>query len=208
MCSARTAPSSRRKTTLEQYGVMPLRRANALAPFPEPDFEETTTETTTSTATTSTTTTAASTTTTKSEEIPIEDIKALSLAEKSRLSILKKAQRKESSRNETTTKKPPVLLQVTNKMQTVIMVEPPTSMEPWVRAREVAEDTPERLDMVKRLMRHKLVANAKSMQDLTENWDEMVCDYVDLSLLDSAADSHCVSILMIFVCYFFLCYTH
>lgn len=128
----------------------------------------------------------------------MEDIKALSFAEKSRLSILKKAQRKESSRNETSTRKPPVLLQVTNKMQTVVMVEPPTAMEPWARAREVSGDTPERLDKVKRLMRHKLVANAKSIQDLTENWDDMICDYVDVSLLDSAANSHCVCVVLLF----------
>lgn len=114
----------------------------------------------------------------------------LSLAEKSRLSILKKAQRKESLHLDSPTKKPPVLLQVTKKLPTVVMVEPPSSQQPWMRAREVFNDSPERLEKVKQLMRHKLVANAKNIHELTDNWDDLVCDYVDMSLLDSVSSSN------------------
>ncbi|KAG6461872.1 hypothetical protein O3G_MSEX012913 [Manduca sexta] len=109
----------------------------------------------------------------------------ISLAEKSRLSILKKAQRKESVHNDSSTAKPPVLLQVTDKRLTVVVVEPPSSEGPWMRAREVAADTPERVERAKRLMRRKLVARARNIQELTDNWDEMVCDYIDVSLLDA-----------------------
>ncbi|XP_052752665.1 uncharacterized protein LOC113518666 [Galleria mellonella] len=112
--------------------------------------------------------------------------KELSLAEKSKLSILKKAQRKESFKSLSTTK-PPVLLQVTRKLPTVVMVEPPETNEPWLRAREVSDDAPEHLDKVKRLMRKKLIANAKNIQDLTDNWDDLVCDYIDTALLENGA---------------------
>nr|XP_032527696.1 uncharacterized protein LOC116777978 [Danaus plexippus plexippus] len=107
----------------------------------------------------------------------------LSLAEQSRLSILKKAQRKESSKNKTTTK-PPVLLQVTNKLQTVVMVER-IHQEPVLRARQIFEDSPERIQRAKELMRRKLLAGARNIHELTDNWDEMICDYIDVSLLDT-----------------------
>lgn len=81
--------------------------------------------------------------------------------------------------------KPPVLLQVTNKMLTVVVVEPPTSAVPWMRASILVHDTPERLERAKMLMRNKLVARARNIQELTDNWDEVICDYIDTSLLDS-----------------------
>ncbi|XP_004924933.2 uncharacterized protein LOC101742534 [Bombyx mori] len=118
----------------------------------------------------------------------------LSLAEKSRLSILKKAQRKESIKIGSSTKKPPVLLQVTVKIPTVVMVEPPSSEVILPRAREFSEDTPERLNRAKHLMRKKLIARAKNIQDLTDNWDEVVCDYIDVALLDCAPNT-CINIL-------------
>ncbi|KAJ8737261.1 hypothetical protein PYW07_000532 [Mythimna separata] len=131
----------------------------------------TTTPTPTPTSTIPTTTTANAT--------------ALSLAEKSRLSILKKDQRKKGQHMDAPTLKPPVLLQVTHVLPTVVMVEPPSSAHPWLRMRELSEDSPERIEKVKKMMRHKLVADAKSIHDLTNNWDEMVCDYVDVALLDA-----------------------
>lgn len=72
-------------------------------------------------------------------------------------------------------------------MPTVVMVEPPTSVHPWLRVRELSDDTPERLEKVKKMMRHKLVAEAKSIHDLTNNWDDMVCDYIDVALIDGEA---------------------
>lgn len=165
--------------------VWPYRR---MVPHPESPTTETTTPTSTTTMPTTTTTT----------EVPTRP-RVLSLGEKSRLSILKKAERKEDVRNGTGTKKPPVLLQVTDRMQTLVMVEPPTSMEPWFRAREVEEETPERIEKVKKMMRQRLVANAKNIRDLTDNWDEMVCDYVDLKLLDNDATIHRLSAAVAFL---------
>ncbi|CAG9558041.1 unnamed protein product [Danaus chrysippus] len=115
----------------------------------------------------------------------------LSLAEQSRLSILKKAQRKESSKNKTTTK-PPVLLQVTNKLQTMVMVER-IHQEPVLRARQIFEDSPERIQKAKELMRRKLIAGARNIHELTDNWDELICDYIDLSLLDNKTNDFCYS---------------
>lgn len=106
-----------------------------------------------------------------------------SLAEKSRLSILRKAQRKDEVRNATWTTKPPVLMQVTRRMRTMVMVEPADESH----AREVSQDSPERLERAKHLMRRKLVAGARNVHELTDNWDELVCDYIDVSLLDGAA---------------------
>lgn len=106
----------------------------------------------------------------------------LSLAQKSKLSILKSL-KKESGINHTSTK-PPVLLQVTKKGHTVIMVEPPTSPNPLLLgARLVSNDSPGTQEKVKRLMRQKLLANSKSLRDLTDNWDSLICDYIDTSLL-------------------------
>ncbi|XP_059059914.1 uncharacterized protein LOC131853117 [Achroia grisella] len=133
-----------------------------------------------------TTTTISITTTTAALSVSTNSSKELSLAEKSRLSILKKAQRKESFKSMTTTK-PPVLLQVTKKLPTVVMVEPAGTDVPSLRAREVMNDSPEHLDKVKRLMRNKLIASAKNIQDLTDNWDDLVCDYIDTSLLENEA---------------------
>uniref|UniRef100_A0A2A4JQZ7 Uncharacterized protein n=1 Tax=Heliothis virescens TaxID=7102 RepID=A0A2A4JQZ7_HELVI len=159
--------------------------------LPTSPITTTTPSTTTRARTTTTTTPTTTTTTTKTTRITTVSTTtvngtALSLAEKSRLSILKKDQRKEGQHIDPPTKKPPVLLQVTKHLPTVVMVEPPTSGVPWMRARELSEDSPERLDKVKRLMRQKLMSDAKSIRDLTDNWDEMVCDYVDVALLDSA----------------------
>lgn len=152
----------------------------------------------------STTNAATIPTTTKSATAALDKPKngsELTLAEKSRLSIMKKAMRKESLEGGSSTKKPPVLLQVTKKLPTVVMVEPPSS-EPFLRAREVFADSPARLDKVKRLMRHKLVANAKNIHDLTDNWDDLVCDYVDMALLDkigAANRTASSSVLMLFI---------
>ncbi|XP_063634119.1 uncharacterized protein LOC134804799 [Cydia splendana] len=111
--------------------------------------------------------------------------KQLSIAEMSQLSIMKKAQRRDSAKDEMLKDKPPVLLQVTERLQTVVMVEPPpVTQEPWLRARDIAEDSPERIARVKRFMRNKLVANARNISELMENWDDTVCDYVDIALLD------------------------
>lgn len=115
-----------------------------------------------------------------------ESTPALSIAEKSRLSILKKAEKKESINGEPS-KKPPVLLQVTSNLPTIVMVEPPTEVDPSMRANDFSNESPEKLEKVKSLMRHKLVSGAKSIQDLMDNWDDMVCDYVDVSFLDAAS---------------------
>ncbi|XP_064076466.1 uncharacterized protein LOC135194657 [Vanessa tameamea] len=115
----------------------------------------------------------------------------LSLAEKSRLSILKKAQRKDNLGNITRTTKPPVLMQVTQQMNTLVMVEHPKK-DVLFRARAVFDDSPERIARAKTLMRRKLVSGARRIEDLIDNWDEMVCDYIDVSLLDNG-DVHHVS---------------
>lgn len=133
----------------------------------------------------------------------------LSLAEKSRQSILKKAQRKESLKNVTWTTKPPVLMHVTKKMHTLVMVEP-QKLEPEFRARAVFDDSPERLARAKRLMRRKLVSGARSIQELIDNWDEMVCDYIDVSLLENDVGHHLPSyyniiLLSIIHCLFIKC---
>lgn len=110
------------------------------------------------------------------------DESKLSLAQKSKLSILKSL-KKESGINQSTTK-PPVLLQVTKKGHTVIMVEPPTAPNPLLLgARLVSNDSPATQERVKRLMRQKLLSNSKNLRELTENWDSMICDYIDTSLL-------------------------
>ncbi|CAG4984584.1 unnamed protein product [Parnassius apollo] len=117
----------------------------------------------------------------------------LSLAEKSRLSILRKAQLKESLMDKSATVKPPVLMQVTRKMNTVVMVEPPKqnlNMNLMGNLGGLISDSPERLARAKRLMRRKLIAGARSIHDLTDNWDEMVCDYLDVTQLDGAMKNH------------------
>ncbi|CAH1647927.1 unnamed protein product [Spodoptera littoralis] len=147
----------------------------------------TTTPSTTTTTTIRITTTSVITTTAISTAANVYvNNTELSLAEKSRLSILKKDQRKEGLHIDPPTKKPPVLLQVTRYVPTVVMVEPPSSIIPWMRASEVSDDNPERIIRVKKLMRHKLVSSSKNINELTENWDQQVCDYVDTALLDDA----------------------
>ncbi|CAH0716701.1 unnamed protein product, partial [Brenthis ino] len=129
------------------------------------------------------------------------NITHLSLAEKSRLSILRKSLKKESVRNVTWTTKPPVLMQVTPKMQTIVMVEPHNEIQ--MRAREIFEDSSERVAKAKKLMRHKLVSGARSIQDLTNNWDEIVCDYIDVSLLENRCacfDSNIIFISVLLIC--------
>ncbi|XP_038216579.1 uncharacterized protein LOC119835682 [Zerene cesonia] len=125
-------------------------------------------------------------TTTLKPNVVSSNSSELSLAEKSRLSILKKVQRKESLKSGSGTTKPPVLMQVTERMQTVVMVEPPGSLVERLRARELSNDSPGRVAKAKRLMRHKLLSNAKSIHDLTDNWDDMICEYIDVSLLSKA----------------------
>lgn len=119
--------------------------------------------------------------------VPTGNKSELSMAEKSRLSILKKAQKKESAGKEPA-RKPLVLLQVTTlQIPTVVMVMP-QSGDPWQRAREVVGDSPATLRKVKRLMRKKFIAQAKNIRDITDNWDETVCDYIDVGMLDSLPD--------------------
>ncbi|XP_046977422.1 uncharacterized protein LOC124543298 [Vanessa cardui] len=113
----------------------------------------------------------------------------LSLAEKSRLSILKKAQRKDNLGNVTRTTKPPVLMLVTQQMNTMVMVEHPKK-DVLFRARAVFDDSPERIARAKTLMRRKLVSGARRIEDLIDNWDEMVCDYIDVSLLNNGDVHH------------------
>ncbi|KAJ2954566.1 hypothetical protein O0L34_g2853 [Tuta absoluta] len=133
------------------------------------------------------------------EEIDISiSTTEMSLAEKSRLSILKKAQRKEMLK-ESATKKPPVLLQVTNRRHTLVMVEPVTRLPPWKDVNEIISDSPENIVKVKRLMRKKLVQNAKDIHELSENWDDLVCDYVDMSLLDQPAAASNISFNLILI---------
>lgn len=202
MCSVRRIPS---KTKMDSNLLeMLLTNRRMMGPAGERSSlssakprSTTTNATQTTTASTTNTTTQASTTKNETAD--------LSLAEKSRLSILKKAQRKEGM-NFHATEKPPVLLQVTSYMPTVVMVEPPSSTVPWLRSKELEEDSPARIELVKRLMRHKLVAEAKSIHDLTDNWDEMICDYIDMSILDSAAtilspNMH-LSVLCLLLCVF------
>ncbi|CAK1588114.1 unnamed protein product [Parnassius mnemosyne] len=117
----------------------------------------------------------------------------LSLAEKSRLSILKKAQLKEGLMDKRATVKPPVLMQVSQKMNTVVMVEPRKqnlNVNLMGSLGGPVSDSPERLARAKRLMRRKLVAGARSIHDLTDNWDEMICDYLDVAQLDGAIKKH------------------
>ncbi|XP_053624615.1 uncharacterized protein LOC128683236 [Plodia interpunctella] len=145
---------------------------------------------TNATRTTTTTTTPTKTTVVTTSSEPTLTPGAgdeLSLAEKSRLSILKKVGQKERQKGGPLTTKPPVLLQVTNNLPTVVLVEKTTSGDPWLRAREVQDESPENLSRVRALMRSKLVANAKDIRELAEDWDQMVCDYVDVGLLENKA---------------------
>lgn len=112
----------------------------------------------------------------------------MSLAEKSRLSILRKSQKKESSRDESKTK-PPVLLQVADRMHTVVMVEPKKADDPWLKAYGNEEDSAETIAQVKRIMKRRLIANAKSVRDLTDNWDDIICEYVDVSQLKAVVSN-------------------
>ncbi|XP_073949739.1 uncharacterized protein [Choristoneura fumiferana] len=116
--------------------------------------------------------------------VPLE----MSLAEKSRLSILRKSQKKESFREDSRTK-PPVLLQVAERMHTVVMVEPKKADDPWIKAYTNDEDSPEIIAQVKRIMKRKLIANAKSVRDLTDNWDDVICEYVDISQLKTVVSA-------------------
>ncbi|XP_041986929.1 uncharacterized protein LOC121738760 [Aricia agestis] len=120
----------------------------------------------------------------------------LSLAERSRLSILKKVLKKENS-NVTQATKPPILMQVTNNMQTVVLVESNNLDNDRKKARRVMDDNPETIKRAKHLMRQKLVANARRIEDLTDNWDELVCDYIDVNLLNSASSTN--------ICYVLCC---
>ncbi|CAH2035802.1 unnamed protein product, partial [Iphiclides podalirius] len=140
------------------------------------------------------TTSSISTTTITTAETPTVELNdssssELSLAEKSRLSILKKAMLKESLLDKSSTVKPPVLMQVSQQMNTVVMVEPSkpnVNMQLMGNLGRSLFDSPARLARAKRLMRRKLVAGARSIQDLTDKWDEMICDYIDVSQLDSS----------------------
>lgn len=129
----------------------------------------------------------------KSEQL-VYNASELSLAEKSRLSILKKAQLKDGEVDKSITAKPPVLMQVTQKMQTMVMLEPQNkgaNLELKGKfGNLVSEDTPERLARAKRIMRRRLVSGARNIHDLTDNWDEMVCDYLDMAELDGTTTNH------------------
>ena len=195
MCSERAAPTptsyldmlwtNRRMVPLEgETKEPPPATVRVFSPRPKTPTPTTTTRRrrTTTTLTTPLVTSTTVTTTTSNAT-------ALSLAEKSRLSILKKDARKKGQHVDASTAKPPVLLQVTQYVPTVVMVEPPSSVHPYLRVRELSDDSPARLERVKKLMRHKLVADAKSIHDLTSNWDEMVCDYIDTALLDKEPQS-------------------
>ncbi|XP_069364899.1 uncharacterized protein [Maniola hyperantus] len=151
--------------------------APSLADLPgTPTRSTTTTETTVFTKTTDVATAPSSKNVSNSTD--------LSLAEKSRLSILKKSQRKDELKNVSLTSKPPVLLQVTKRMHTLVMVEPPQDVR--LRAREVVDDSPERIARAKKLMRRKLLAGARSVHDIAEHWDDVVCDYIEVALLDDS----------------------
>lgn len=120
----------------------------------------------------------------------VQQTSEMSMAEKSRLSILRKSKKKDRLK-EFSTKKPPVLLKVTSKINTVVMLESvehsTSDSEELPSALEVSNDSKETLNTVKKLMRTKLVKNAKSMNDLIDNWDEMICDYIDVNLLKNEA---------------------
>lgn len=172
---------------------MPFRRAGGgvvMAPTPNPDIRKVTISTTTDAPLPiipEKTSSKAKVSSVVTSSPPIivtyqNVVTKLSLAQKSKLSILKSL-KKESGVNQSTTK-PPVLLQVTKKTYTVIMVEPPTTPNPLLLgARLVSNDSPGMQEKVKRLMRQKLLANSKNLRELTENWDSMICDYIDTSLL-------------------------
>ncbi|XP_047525009.1 uncharacterized protein LOC125062854 [Pieris napi] len=186
-------PNPRNKVSETQMplSVRPLENWFRRANIPDSSDERATlTESTSSLL--QTTTTSADTTTLSTlisslkTTVHVLNSSDLSLAEKSRLSILKKAQRKESIGNTLTTK-PPVLMQVTDRLQTVVMVESPGSQLQRMQAREISDDSPDRISRAKRLMRHKLLSNAKNIHELTNNWDELVCDYIDVSLLNKTA---------------------
>lgn len=191
MTRAFEAPSRKKKR--KKLGRKELRR-NWLAnrrfedppPAPEPDK--------TTTTTTATTTTASTTTAANISEL-LDPRRKLSLAEKSRLSILKKSMLKESK--DSVTEKPAVLMQVTSGSQTVVMVEPHGSKPPYSevqrRSQLAMEESPQQLAQVKRLMRAKLLERANGISDLTDNWDEQVCDYIDTALIKSAASIACVA---------------
>ncbi|XP_013161872.1 PREDICTED: uncharacterized protein LOC106113585 [Papilio xuthus] len=129
----------------------------------------------------------------KSEE-KVHNISELSLAEKSRLSILKKAQLKDGDVEKSLTAKPPVLLQVSQKMQTMVMLEPQNKAANVELKSKlgnlISEDTPQRLARAKKIMRRRLVAGARNIHDLTDNWDELVCDYLDMAELDGTIRTH------------------
>ncbi|KAI5644732.1 hypothetical protein NE865_03078 [Phthorimaea operculella] len=174
---------------------------NVVSKTSRPDTTITSVELTTTTTSTTIASVRAKTTklTNETAEIDVEEEEKetetsksttteMSLAEKSRLSILKKAQRKEMLK-ESATKKPPVLLQVTDRRHTLVMVEPPTRLPPWRDTAEIVRDSPENLLRVKRLMRKKLVDNAKDVHELSENWDDLVCEYVDMSLIEQPSEA-------------------
>lgn len=167
------------------------------------------------TITTTLTTTTTMTTTTPTEQIRITEtasLKELSMAEKSRLSIMKKAQKKEFAKVEET-KNPPVLMKVTQRdMNTVVMVEPAQRALPDVPGHENSEpnveifdDSPEIIRKVKNLMRQNFIKSARSLNDITDNWDDTVCDYIDVSLLTESS-SCSLSVSWWTICYIILIY--
>ncbi|CAH2208188.1 jg4268 [Pararge aegeria aegeria] len=89
----------------------------------------------------------------------------LSLAEKSRLSILKKAQRKDDIKNVALTSKPPVLMQVTRRMNTLAMVEP-AQKDVILSAREVFDESPDRIGKAKKLMQATSPAASVAQREL------------------------------------------
>lgn len=188
VCSASTSMTE--SPEMRHFEDLIYRRANVAKKVVQNDVESARSPTMSSPSTTlSSLAFIVTRTSTTTEVTTSKSSTELSLAEKSRQSILKKAQRKESLKNVTLTTKPPVLMHVTKKMHTLVMVEPQKS-EPEFRARAVFDDSPERLARAKRLMRRKLVSGARSIQELIDNWDEMVCDYIDVSLLENDVGHH------------------
>lgn len=121
-----------------------------------------------------------------------DEPRELSIAEKSRLSILKKSQKKDSLKDMSMTK-PAVLRQVTlattgpggrRAGAGMVNAAMPCSTQRFALVEQQAEsDSPELLSRVKSIMRQRLVARARSLRELTDDWDAVVCEYVDDALL-------------------------
>ncbi|CAH4039028.1 unnamed protein product [Pieris brassicae] len=149
-------PRTKVSETPMQLSVRPLENWFRRANIPEASGERATLSESTSSLLQNTTTSAVTTTLSTVNRslkttVHLQNSSDLSLAEKSRLSILKKAQRKESIGGNTLTTKPPVLMQVTDRLQTVVMVESPGSHLQRMQAREISDDSPDRIARAKQV---------------------------------------------------------